>query len=581
MPFAGYKSFEECVRDNQDKTYPEAFCAYLHYQATGKYPAQNQQFPSAFPFDSVTECIERMSEEDIDEPGAFCAAWYHDTYGRWPAENRDGMAQALVTHMATTEFNRYATFEGRNYLVAPVVALVEGVVNGELVPGEEIGKYVDAWNGIPLPIDHPRRNGRPVSANDPARIEQSSLGRFFNARVTNGRGKRLRGELWIDIEKANRLGGEALEVLQRLENGEPLEVSTAYFRDLEAQPGSYGDKDYIGIQRNLRPDHLALLPQSVGACSWEDGAGAPRVNDSQKEGGTKSVIEAIKGLLMKFPWLNQGKGFRETEQLLERALTASYGDASRFFIEEVFEDYLIYRELPREDGPGVPQEDRLYRLEYEVNEDGEVVFGERQEVRREVSYEPVETPTAQSSKEGSEAELANKEKVEALITNARTKWTEDDREKLMAMDEEILDKMEPEEPEEETTTEETEEAEEEEKEGGEETTTEQQQPQTFEEWVETIPDPELREEMKANRKRVQERRAQLVEGLAKNERCQFDKEELNAMTTPQLEKLERSVKPEDYSGKGGPRGHSSGEDEDAIPEPPPVILQKKTAGGER
>ena len=29
MPFAGYENFEACVRANQDKKDPEAFCAYL------------------------------------------------------------------------------------------------------------------------------------------------------------------------------------------------------------------------------------------------------------------------------------------------------------------------------------------------------------------------------------------------------------------------------------------------------------------------------------------------------------------------------------------------------------------------
>ena len=40
MPFAGFKDFSECVKKNQDKKSPEAFCAYLHHKSTGKWPTE-------------------------------------------------------------------------------------------------------------------------------------------------------------------------------------------------------------------------------------------------------------------------------------------------------------------------------------------------------------------------------------------------------------------------------------------------------------------------------------------------------------------------------------------------------------
>ncbi len=47
-------------------------------------------YPGEFPFDGMTECIDRMTGE-VDDPGAFCAAWYHDTHGEWPAERADAV----------------------------------------------------------------------------------------------------------------------------------------------------------------------------------------------------------------------------------------------------------------------------------------------------------------------------------------------------------------------------------------------------------------------------------------------------------------------------------------------------------
>lgn len=40
-PFGKYKSFEDCVSQNQDKSNPEAFCAWLEQRITGKWPSED------------------------------------------------------------------------------------------------------------------------------------------------------------------------------------------------------------------------------------------------------------------------------------------------------------------------------------------------------------------------------------------------------------------------------------------------------------------------------------------------------------------------------------------------------------
>ena len=536
--------------------------------------AQNQDFPGEFPFEGVTECIERMSGEGIEEPGAFCAAWYHQTYGKWPAENK------LATHMATAQFNRYEEFEGRPHLVAPVIAVMEEVLNGEFCPADEIGRYIDSWNGIPLPLDHPMDRGMPISANQPHLIQTRSLGRFFNARFD---GRRLHGELWIDIEKANSLGGDALTVLQRLENGEPLEVSTAYFRDLEPGEGEYGGQPYNGIQRNLRPDHLALLPNGVGAASWEHGAGAPRVNE--KEGGGKTGMwQKVKAFIANSPLFNQNElSHDEIEQQLEQAMIREKGDAMRFIIRERFDDYFIYQEadLAAEGFTGP-----LWRRNYSINENGEVVLGDQEEVKKVVTYEPVtneQEPGGGNESDGGEIEVNKKEKVNGLIANQATQFKEEDRQFLEGLTEEQLDKLEPitnhEEGEEQTPSEPSNPEPSGEEPKGEEEGEEEDKPQNFDEWVEQIPDEEVREEMKENRKRIKQRRDSLIENLSKSDKCAFDKEDLQGMKTNQLEKLSKSIAPEDYSGVGGPRGNVQ-EEEDEVPAPPPVVMAKRGQGNE-
>lgn len=182
----------------------------------------------------------------------------------------------IETNAATP---RRETLNGREYLAVPAVAIVAGVLNGMLAPGDEIAAFVEAWNGRPFVMRHPQDGGQYISANSPTVLEDSGLGFLFNAQMD---ADRLRCELWMDVAKAQAAGGDALAVLQRFEAGKPVELSTGYYCDIEPAEGQYNGKPYSGIQRNIRPDHIAALPDEEGACSWQDGCGAPRVNAATK-----------------------------------------------------------------------------------------------------------------------------------------------------------------------------------------------------------------------------------------------------------------------------------------------------------
>jgi predicted RNA-binding Zn-ribbon protein involved in translation (DUF1610 family) len=184
------------------------------------------------------------------------------------------MSELLFTSNQTAR-TRHETVGGIEYLIAPVVAIKAGVMNGELIPAEEIQHHVAAWNGSPFVVGHPKdADGNGVSANDPALLAQLQIGRLFNAKFESRAGK---GEIWIDLSKAKLVDGGP-EVVGRLESGKPLEISTAYLRDRDEKPGTLDGVEYGAVARNLRPDHLAALLDAEGACSWADGCGAPRVN---------------------------------------------------------------------------------------------------------------------------------------------------------------------------------------------------------------------------------------------------------------------------------------------------------------
>lgn len=185
------------------------------------------------------------------------------------------MHHITANFQAAPDGVRRDLFEGRAHIVVPVVMIVDGVLNDALVTQAEYGKFPDAWNGIPVPVGHPQENGGYVSACRPDIIERS-LGVVFNARCDDGK---LKAEMWIDEGKAQR--ADHGDLLNAMESGALLEVSTGYFADDDPTPGEFNGASYSVVHRNIRPDHLALLPGEIGACSVADGCGT-RVNTRKR-----------------------------------------------------------------------------------------------------------------------------------------------------------------------------------------------------------------------------------------------------------------------------------------------------------
>lgn len=176
---------------------------------------------------------------------------------------------------------RRETFNGRDYLVAPMTLIVPGVLNGSegplYYPPEEIAKDCTAWNGMPIVVAHPVRDGQNVSARDPAILNESGVGYVYRTTCND----KLAAEGWFDVEKTRAVDPR---VLSALEQGRPMEISTGLFTEnTPADKGAtYNGTPYTHIARNYKPDHLAVLPDEQGACSVKDGCGL-LVNQSNGE----------------------------------------------------------------------------------------------------------------------------------------------------------------------------------------------------------------------------------------------------------------------------------------------------------
>ncbi len=185
------------------------------------------------------------------------------------------METLLATNAGKT---RRETVNGREYIVAPLTLIVPGVLNGSkgplYYPPEHVARNPIAWNGMPIVVYHPDDNGVPVSARSPRVLERAGIGHIYN---TTYDGK-LKAEGWFDVEHTrtrDKTLAPAVQVLPRLEADRPIELSTGLFtQNTPAEAGSHHDgKPYTWIATDYQPDHLAVLPDQVGACSLKDGCG--------------------------------------------------------------------------------------------------------------------------------------------------------------------------------------------------------------------------------------------------------------------------------------------------------------------
>lgn len=182
--------------------------------------------------------------------------------------------QFLTANLTGT--TRRATINGREFLIAPAAMIVPGILNGSkgalLYPDDEVARDPAIWNGIPLSVYHPIWNGQHVSVNHPGWGDRNKVG-FIEGSTYNGK---LRAEAYFDVEKVRNYDRDLPDqhkMLPRLERGQPIELSTGLFTDNE--PNTTGalhkGRQYSYVARNYRPDHLAVLPDQVGACSINDG----------------------------------------------------------------------------------------------------------------------------------------------------------------------------------------------------------------------------------------------------------------------------------------------------------------------
>jgi ferredoxin len=174
---------------------------------------------------------------------------------------------------------------GREYLKFPMIPMREMVLNypedgqKEYLSAETIRESEDRWNGVALLTEHPNSHGNSSQVNTSSTFTNNEIGKLFNPE-TLGNGEKLKGEAWIDVEKAEAIGGTAERVVADLRVNNEVEVSAGYGLGETGTGGRFNGTQYDLEQQELYPDHIAIFPKDefTARCSPEDGCAAPRAN---------------------------------------------------------------------------------------------------------------------------------------------------------------------------------------------------------------------------------------------------------------------------------------------------------------
>lgn len=425
------------------------------------------------------------------------------------------------------------------HYVVPVVMMVEGVHNGSggrtFHSSQELSNSVELWQNAPVTIHHPVIGDEFVSVHEDGIEEQYVVGYVSEAVMKDNK---LTATLKLNCEKLNQLSPETVQAIQ---NGNIMEVSIGVFTDTEEKEGEWNGETYERIAHNHRPDHLALLPGEVGACSVKDGCGL-RVNNNKKEGGTNVDVVTVNSEMLKHlnkegfavvPITINQEGFSAIMNRIYNMLNSMDTQGVYYYLEEAYDGYLVYNKRT-EDGKS-----ELYKQTYQTNADGTIeLTGEPVKVTRKIEYIQVN-----NEKEEEMCEPC-KERVNELIAHESTHFDETDREWLEALTEDKLDKLVPKNMQVNVTVPSVEDA----------VKVIQTNAKGLDDYLNVLPE-NVRAEVNLGLATFKERKDALIASIQANtEKDTWSEDELNVMSLNTLQKLEKSVikkgEMHDYSVNG-------------------------------
>lgn len=271
--------------------------------------------------------------------------------------------------------------------ITPVVDDI--VMNRKLYPAAEIEKAYNTLERNPMPLGHPKVDGKHVSARDVRAVNEYHVGAWLQ-NVSHKDGK-VTGDMYVNrqyaesSEKGKRLINRLDEMLAGT-NSDPIHISTGLLYAGIAANGESKGKKYNEIATNMMFDHVAVLLDEPGAGTPEEGVGI-FVNSE----GDEQQIEVAR-LADGIDCTRDGL-INKTKFFFTNASNFSFDDISRAISDKLregdTEDKWLWPETVWPDSFIYRNDTKYLKQKYLIDDDGKAVFvGEPVEVvRKPTEYE--------------------------------------------------------------------------------------------------------------------------------------------------------------------------------------------------
>ncbi|KAB8312931.1 DUF2213 domain-containing protein [Erwinia endophytica] len=192
------------------------------------------------------------------------------------------------------------TINGRPHIVVRgVTPVVDDIVmNRKLYPAAEIEKSYKTLERNPMPLGHPKVDGKHISARDVQAVNEYHVGAWLQ-NVNHASGK-VTGDMYVDrryaegTEKGKRLLTR-LDDMAAGKNVEPIHISTGLLYSGIAANGESKGKKYDEIATNMNFDHVAVLLDEPGAGTPTEGVGIfVNADGSEQEIETVNLADSEK-----------------------------------------------------------------------------------------------------------------------------------------------------------------------------------------------------------------------------------------------------------------------------------------------
>ena len=283
------------------------------------------------------------------------------------------------------------TIDGKPHIVVRgITPVVDDIVmNRKLYPAAEIEKAYNTLERNPMPLGHPKVDGKHVSARDVRAVNNYHVGAWLQ-NVSHKDGK-VTGDMYVDrqyaesSDKGKRLVNR-LDEMSSGNNSEPIHISTGLLYSGIAANGESKGKKYDEIATNMNFDHVAVLLDEPGAGTPGEGVGIfVNAEGDEQEIELANLADGAdctrEGLLnkTKFFFTNASNfSFDDISRAISDKLREGRGKDSYLWPESVWPDTFIYRD-----------EAKYFKQKYLIDDGGKAVFvGEPVEVvRKPTEYE--------------------------------------------------------------------------------------------------------------------------------------------------------------------------------------------------